>query len=112
MRKFPLDACGKIRILVRMEQTLRKHLLQCAAAFEATTGDSLPAIGKRMLNDNTFFARIARGGGFTVRTYDRALRWFSENWPVGLEWPEGVPDPLADDGAALAAALSAEAATA
>lgn len=75
-----------------MEQVLRDHLLKCASAFAAATGASLAAIGKKMLNDNTFFPRISRGGGFTVRTYDRALHWFASHWPEGVAWPGDVPN--------------------
>lgn len=94
MRKFPLAICGKVRILVRMEEILRQHLALCAAAYQRAAGVTPASIGKRALNDNTFFARCVEGAsGFTIRTYDRVLAWLSENWPDDTEWPPQVPRP-------------------
>lgn len=70
-----------------MEETLRQHLLMTARAFEASTGVSLASIGKRSLNDNTFFSRLGADQGFTVKTYDRVMGWLREHWPDGVELP-------------------------
>ncbi|MDE0125348.1 MAG: hypothetical protein OXN97_12310 [Bryobacterales bacterium] len=40
-----------------------------------------------------FFSRMRGGGTCTIRTYRRAVQWFSDNWPNGLEWPSDVPHP-------------------
>jgi hypothetical protein len=77
-----------------MEDTLRAHILSLAAAFEQATGSSWRTIGKVAMNDNTFFVRIGRGDGFTIRTFDRILQWFSDNWPENAEWPEGIERPV------------------
>lgn len=77
-----------------MEQTLREHLRQTAAVFETFTGVTPKTVGKRAINDNTYFDRVVDGGqGFTIGTYDRVMRWLSENWPAGADWPVGVPRP-------------------
>ena len=72
---------------------LRTHMTHCAKALEDADGISWASIGKRALNDNTFFARLQQGGGFTIRTYDRLMQWFSDNWPEGAVWPADVPRP-------------------
>lgn len=80
-----------------MEDELRHHLLICVGAFVAHDKKiSAATIGKRSLNDNTFFSRIADGQGFTVRTYDRVMGWLSAEWPADLAWPTGVvrPEPV------------------
>jgi len=78
-----------------MEELLRAHLIDLAGRFEAATGVTERTIGKRALNDNTFFARLHQSGaGFNVRTYDRLLYWFSANWPAGEPWPKRI-DPAA-----------------
>lgn len=79
-----------------MEDELRQHLATCAAAFAAATGITPATIGKRALNDNTFFARIAEGQGFTVRTYDRVVAWMSAEWPADAVWPEHIARPRAE----------------
>ena len=76
-----------------MEHELRQHLFVLADAFAASTGRTRATIGKNALNDNTFFARIERGDGFNVRTFDRTLQWFSDNWPDDLDWPKGIARP-------------------
>jgi hypothetical protein len=76
-----------------MEETLRANLLDLAARYKAATGRSFPSIGDDALNDNTFFARIQKGKGFTIKTFDRVVDWFSNNWPDGAEWPSDVLRP-------------------
>lgn len=76
-----------------MEEILRQHLIDVASKFEAATGISVASIGKRSMNDNTLFARLAAGQGFTVKTYDRVIQWFSDNWPADLDWPSEVQRP-------------------
>lgn len=70
-----------------MEETLRQHLFETARIFEASAGVSLASIGKRSLNDNTFFSRLGADQGFTVKTYDRVMGWMRANWPDGVEMP-------------------------
>jgi hypothetical protein len=78
-----------------MEEALRLHLLRTARAFERATGSSLASIGKRALNDNTFFARIEAEQGFTIKTYDRVIGWLRANWPAEKAWPGEVPRSIA-----------------
>ncbi len=77
-----------------MEESARADLMLLAARFSDVEGISLQAVGLRALKDNTFFRRIAQGSGFNVRTYDRLVVWFSENWPDGAKWPTEVVRPL------------------
>jgi len=84
-----------------MEEIARSDLLLLADKFSVAADMSLQAIGQRALNDNTFFARLAAGSNFTLRTYDRLVAWFSENWPSGTEWPgrierAGFHEPVHD----------------
>jgi hypothetical protein len=77
-----------------MEETLRTHLLDLARIFGDAAKVSASTVGKRALNDNTVLARIAAGDmGFNIRTYDRLVAWFAENWPEGTEWPDNVERP-------------------
>lgn len=76
-----------------MEETLRAHLFELADAFEKSTGVSRPSIGKAALRDNTFFRRLSAGDGFTIKTFDKLIQWFSDNWPDEQAWPESFPRP-------------------
>lgn len=96
MRIFPkFSACNmrKFPHHTGMEETLRSQLMLLAAAFEAATGTSPKTIGKRALNDNTFFSRLETGHGFTIRTFDRCVEWLSANWPEDCEWPIDIERP-------------------
>ncbi|MEP4986287.1 MAG: hypothetical protein ABJV68_01095 [Paracoccaceae bacterium] len=41
----------------------------------------------------TLFERLRGGKGCTIQTAQRAMVWFSENWPADLEWPADIPRP-------------------
>lgn len=78
-----------------MEDTLRTHLLDLARIFAEATKVSAATVGKRAVNDNTVLARIAAGDmGFNIRTYDKLVGWFAENWPDGAEWPADIERPV------------------
>lgn len=77
-----------------MEETIRTQLLLLATTFAGVSQSTLPTIGRLALNDNTFFHRLKSGDGFTVRTADKLLQWFSDNWPENTEWPEGIERPV------------------
>jgi hypothetical protein len=37
--------------------------------------------------------RIRAGNDTGVLYIERKIRWFSDNWPVGAEWPADIPRP-------------------
>ncbi|MCJ2107890.1 hypothetical protein MKK70_21425 [Methylobacterium sp. E-041] len=78
-----------------MEETLRQHLSECAAAFEAATGTKPSVVSRRALQDSRYLERVIGGEGFTVRTFDRLVQYLSDNWPSEADdtWPTGVPRP-------------------
>lgn len=79
-----------------MEQSLKHNLLTCADAFVAKRKVKLTTLGRMVANDSPFFARLREDNksSFTARKYDEIMRWFSDHWPAGAEWPRSVPRPL------------------
>jgi hypothetical protein len=77
-----------------MEQTLRAHLLSLNQAFAAASGRAESTVAQVAAGDWRFFAHLRAGKGFRVGTYDRVVIWFSENWPEGAIWPEGIERPV------------------
>lgn len=71
------------------EQDLHK----LAELMSADRGLSIGTIGLYAAKDGKFFGRIAGGGGCTLRTANRVVRWFSENWPEDQAWPSDIPRP-------------------
>lgn len=51
------------------------------------------AVSMRIFKKGNYFARLEAGTDPQVSTSERALNWFSENWPSDLEWPRGIPRP-------------------
>ena len=76
-----------------METELRSHLLDTVAAFAGLTGFEQSTIAQRAAGDWRFFERIRDGGSFNIKTYDKVMLWFHQNWPEAKRWPKGVPRP-------------------
>ena len=52
---------------------------------------------------------IAKGKGFTNKSYEHALHWFSDNWPGDLLWPVDIERPIpGPDSPAMQALVGAE----
>lgn len=90
---------------------LKNQLLRVAQVYAEAMGtkgrDGLPSlsgISTRIFGDGKTFARISSGGDLTTGSWERAMRWFSDNWPDAAEWPEQVSRPAASAPAPEAAA--------
>lgn len=70
-----------------------KDLLTLAQAISGHQNWSLSTVSIYAANDGKFFKRIAEGGGCTLRTAQRVLSWFADQWPADLEWPHDIPRP-------------------
>ena len=80
-----------------MENELKAHLRALIDAFCGISPLSPKTIWGRAVGDARFFQRIEAGHGFSVRTYDKAVQWFSDNWPEDAVWPPEVPRPVSGD---------------
>lgn len=79
-----------------MERTLSHNLTALATAYTSAMNVSLATLSERAAGDWRFFQQVAAGAlNYRIRSYDRAMTWFSDNWPAGLEWPDDVPRPTA-----------------
>lgn len=70
-------------------------LLSIARRYAEIEGVPLTTVSSRALNDGKKLAALEGGADINVKRMERALVWFSVNWPAGAEWPEGVARPLA-----------------
>lgn len=73
--------------------SLVSNLLILADAFCTRRSLSRGRVSTLVFNDGKRLDRLAQGKGLQINTYERALEWFSANWPEGAEWPAGVPRP-------------------
>lgn len=84
-----------------MEETLSAHLITLADAYMAATGASSATVSERAGGDWQFIDKVRAGRlNWRIRTYDRAVAWFSVNWPAGVEWPADIDRPVVIEEAA------------
>ena len=77
-----------------MKTQLLRHLTACASAYGHENNLSQRDVAALALGDRIFFERVENPEKtFTIRTYDRGMRWFSSHWPSALAWPLDVPRP-------------------
>lgn len=81
--------------------TLKGQLIVVGDAFAKGAGISRARVSTIVLNRGATLEAIAAGrADVTTGTFEKAMAWFSANWPEGAEWPAGVPRPAAPAGAA------------
>lgn len=66
--------------------TLQRHLCE-------HLGRSHWAISMRIFSKGDFFKRLDAGRDCQTGTADRAMQWFSDNWPEDLAWPKDIARP-------------------
>ena len=54
---------------------------------------SVRSLSWKVFADTNRLARVMDGADLTTRSWERGMRWFSDNWPEGAGWPDGVPRP-------------------
>lgn len=77
-------------------------------AYCDAAGVTQVTLSMRLYNEGKKIAslRERRERGLTVERYNHTFRWLSKNWPLGAEWPAGIPRPehtATDFGARLTA---------
>lgn len=70
-------------------------LLSVAAAYGAALDIGLPQVSWRALGDSKKLTAIKAGKDIQVRRLERAMQWFSDNWPANAEWPANAVRPAA-----------------
>lgn len=74
---------------------LADQLVLVADTYGAAKRRSRSRISTVVFNDGKRLDSVACGKDIGVRTFERAMIWFSDNWPPGVEWPAGVHRPKA-----------------
>lgn len=68
-------------------------LLLVARTYATAEGLDLSQTSWRALGDTKKLPAIEAGADIQMRRFEKTMRWFSENWPAGAEWPEAVSRP-------------------
>ncbi|MGM5087560.1 hypothetical protein E0H64_17835 [Rhizobium leguminosarum bv. viciae] len=72
---------------------MRDQIVLAADRYAEATGVGRKRVSTLVLNRGSKLDDIARGGDLTTGIFERAMQWFSDNWPEGAEWPQVVQRP-------------------
>jgi hypothetical protein len=92
-----------------MTKTMTAFILAVAEEYRRVSGYKLSSVGIYALKDATYFQELAKG----VRTrtsleqIDKAMAWFTANWPPGAQMPPPPPWPYSRKNPAPATAAGA-----
>ena len=71
-----------------------KALVNLAEVYGAHRGLKLSTVSTYAAEDGKFFGGLKAGtAGCTLRRAANVVCWFSDNWPVDLEWPADIARP-------------------
>lgn len=78
--------------------TLIEQFTEVANAYCAARGLSVARVSTIVFNDGSKLGDLISGeADVTTRRYEKALLWFSMNWPADLAWPDDIARPAALD---------------
>lgn len=69
-----------------------EQLLTIARAFSALEQIPLSTVSSRVFDDGKKLRTLEDGAGIDIRRLERAMQWFSGNWP-DAPWPSDIPRP-------------------
>lgn len=69
------------------------QVVALANAFADARGIGEARVSTLVFNDGKRISRVREGADIGVRSVERAVQWFSDNWPEGVDWPLEVPRP-------------------
>ena len=72
---------------------ISEHLITLVETMSEHVGRSEATLSNKAAGNATLFERLRTGKGCTIRTAQRAVLWFSDNWPADLAWPKDIPRP-------------------
>ncbi len=75
--------------------TLREQLISISDLFGEAKGIGRQRVSTIVLNRGASLDLIAAGkADLNTGTFERAMHWFSDHWPDGVEWPRDVLRPV------------------
>lgn len=70
-----------------------ESILKLAKTYADHRSLALATVSLYAANDGKFFNRLEGNSTCTFRRAEKLTLWFSENWPIDLEWPREIPRP-------------------
>lgn len=72
---------------------MRDQIIAISDAYGRLTGVGRKRVSTIVLNRGSKLDGIVSGGDLNTGTFERAMQWFSDNWPERADWPVGIPRP-------------------
>lgn len=72
---------------------LGEQLLLLMQCYADAISAPITTASKRATGTTNTVHRLRGGSGITDIRFDKAVRWFSENWPEHARWPSSVYRP-------------------
>lgn len=76
-----------------MNNDTHSHLISLSDAYATHMNVSRWRVSFLARGDGMFFERLSNGRSCTLKTAGLVLQWFSDHWPLDLEWPRQIPRP-------------------
>lgn len=74
--------------------TLREQLVTIADAYGALRKIGRQRVSTLVLNRGATLDALAEGRvDVNTGTFEKAMRWFADNWPDDADWPENIDRP-------------------
>ncbi|WP_313194628.1 hypothetical protein [Shinella zoogloeoides] len=73
---------------------MREQIITVSDFYGRLTGVGRKRVSTIVLNRGSKLDGIVAGGDLNTGTFERAMQWFSDNWPEGADWPDDVPRPV------------------
>lgn len=77
--------------------SLRSQLIATIETYAEATGLAKASVSTRVFDDGNVIKRLLAGGDLTTGRWERSMRWLSDHWPEGADWPAGVARPVSDE---------------
>ncbi len=69
------------------------QLLRVARAYGKWHNIELSTVSYRCMMDTKKLPALVDGADIQVKRFEAAMQWFSDNWPDGCGWPQGIARP-------------------
>lgn len=73
--------------------TLRDQLITTFTAYCTAVGRSEARVSTLLWGSGGRWSRLLADGDVTTGLWERSMRWLSDHWPQGADWPAGVARP-------------------
>lgn len=73
---------------------MRDQIIAVSDSYGRLAGIGRKRVSTIVLNRGSKLDGIVAGGDLNTGTFERAMQWFSDNWPEGEAWPEGIARPM------------------